>query len=218
MQTVVITGGTGGLGTAVVARLARDYRVVVLYRSTPPPNVGQALQPAPPVSAIRADLLDEQSMRDAFAEIGELYALVHLAGGFAAGAVASTSLETWTEMLSLNTTAAFLSIREALPHLTKPGRIVAVSSIASVERGIGTAAYTVSKSALNTLIEVTAREQKGNGITVNAVLPDSMATPAMLAEMDAAKLVPLDRVAETIAFLLSEAAASINGALLPLRR
>jgi NAD(P)-dependent dehydrogenase (short-subunit alcohol dehydrogenase family) len=208
MQTVVITGGTGGLGTTVVARLARDYHVVVLYRSTPPTDV----------AGVRADLMDEQSVRDAFAEVGEIYALVHLAGGFAAGAVASTSLETWTEMLALNTTAAFLAIREALPRLTRPGRIVAVSSIASVERGTGTAAYTVSKSALNTLIETAAREQKENGITVNAVLPDSMATPAMLAEIDAAKLVPLDRVAETIAFLLSEAAASINGALLPLRR
>ena len=208
MQTVVITGGTGGLGTTVVARLARDYRVVVLYRSTPPVDV----------EGIRADLADEQSVRDAFAEVGELYALVHLAGGFAPGAVATTSLATWTEMLSLNTTAAFLAIREALPRLTKPGRIVAVSSIASIDRGTGAAAYTVSKSALNALIETTAREQKGNWITVNAVLPGSMATPAMLAEMDAAKLVPLDRVAETIAFLLSEAAASINGALLPLRR
>lgn len=208
MQTVVITGGTGGLGTAVVERLSRDYRVVVLYRSTPPAGV----------AGVRADLLDEQSVRDAFAEVGELYALVHLAGGFAPGAVPSTSLATWTEMLSLNTTAAFLAIREALLRLTKPGRIVAAGSVASVEHGTGAAAYTVSKSALNALIETTAREQKGKGITVNAVLPGSMATPAMLAEMDASKLVPLDRVAETIAFLLSEAAASINGALLPLRR
>lgn len=208
MKSVVITGGTGGLGTTVVERLSRDYRCIVLYRSSPPSNV----------EGVRADLADEASVRAAFAQIGELYALVHLAGGFAAGAIASTSLQTWNEMLSLNATAAFLAFREALPRLTKPGRIVAVSSISSIDRAGGVAAYTVSKSALNTLVETAALEHRGTGITVNAILPESMATPAMLAGMDASKLVPLDRVAETIAFLLADAAASISGALIPLRR
>ncbi len=208
MKTVVITGGTGGLGTEVTARLSRDYRCIVLYRGHAPDGV----------EGVQADLLDETSVRNAFAQIGELYALVHLAGGFAPGDVASTSFATWTQMLSLNTTAAFLAIREALPLLTKPGRIVAVSSISSIKHAAGVAAYTVSKAALNTLVETTALEQKGSGITVNAILPDSMATPAMLESMDASKLVPLGRVAETIAFLLSDAAASISGALVPLRR
>lgn len=208
MKTILLTGGTGGLGTEVVSRLSRDYRCVVLYRGTPPPGV----------AGVAADLLDESSVRAAFEDVGEIYALVHLAGGFAAGDVASTSFETWTQMLSLNTTAAFLAFREALPRLTKPGRIVAVSSISSIDRGKGVAAYTVSKAALNAIVETTALETRGTGITVNAILPDSMATPAMLQSMEASKLVPLDLVAETIAFLLSEAAASISGALIPLRR
>lgn len=208
MKTIVITGGTGGLGTTVTARLSRDYRCIVLYRGQAPDGV----------EGLQADLLEESSVRGAFERAGELYALVHLAGGFAAGDVASTSFETWTQMLSLNTTAAFLAIRQALPRLTRPGRIVAVSSISSTHRAAGVAAYTVSKAALNTLVETTALELKGSGITVNAILPDSMATPAMLQSMDASKLVPLDRVAETIAFLLSDAAASISGALIPLRR
>jgi len=207
MRTVLVTGGTGGLGTTVVARLARDYRCIVLYRGTPPKDV----------EGIHADLSDEASVRAAFEQAGEFYALVHLAGGFAPGEVASTPTETWTQMLSLNTTAAFLAIRESLPRLTKPGRIVAVSSLSSIKRDKGVAAYTVSKAALNALIELTAAEQRGSGITVNAILPDSMATPAMLESMEASKLVPLDRVAETIAFLLSDEAASISGALLPLR-
>ena len=73
------------------------------------------------------------------------------------------------------------------------------------------------KSALNALVQVLAAEERSNGITANAVLPDSMATPAMLQSTDAAKLVPLERVSETIAFLLSDAAAGTSGALIPIR-
>jgi NAD(P)-dependent dehydrogenase (short-subunit alcohol dehydrogenase family) len=200
MQKVAITGGTGGLGAAVVERLARTYDVVVLDRSR------------------LDDVTSETSVRKAFAGLGEHYALVHLVGGWTGGQVAETSLETWSRMLALNLTGAFLTIREALAHLTRPGRIVAVSSIASLSRAPGSAAYTVAKSALNTLIETVAAEHRGTGLTANAVLPDSMATPAMLRETDASKLVPVERVAETIAFLLSEEAVNITGALIPLRK
>src|SRR5688572_2996068 len=141
MRTVVITGGAGSLGTDVVHRLARDYRCVVLSRSATPPNVA-------------ADLNDEASVREAFAQIGEIYALVHLVGGFATGAAAETSTKTWSEMLAVNATTAFLASREALAHMTRPGRIVAVGSIAAVEKSAGMAAYVVSKSALITLIEM----------------------------------------------------------------
>jgi NAD(P)-dependent dehydrogenase (short-subunit alcohol dehydrogenase family) len=198
MRTVVITGGTGGLGTDVVRRLSLDYHCVVL---------GHA----------QVDLTSEDSVRKAFDDIGEIYGLVHLVGGFAAGKVRETSLETWSKMLALNTTTAFLAARSALPHLTNPGRIVAVSSLATLKLSAGSAAYSVAKSALNALVQLLAAEERSNGITANAVLPDAMATPAMLEEMDATKLVPLDRVSETIAYLLSDAAAGTSGALLPIR-
>jgi NAD(P)-dependent dehydrogenase (short-subunit alcohol dehydrogenase family) len=198
MLTVVITGGTGGLGTEVVRRLSRDYRCVVLGHAD-------------------VDLTREDSVRDAFEKIGEIYALVHLVGGWAGGSVRDTSLETWTKMLALNTTTAFLAIRAALPHIAQPGRIVAVSSIATLSIDAGSAAYTIAKSALNALVQVIAAEERPNRITANAVLPDAMATPAMLKEGDAAKLVPLERVAETIAFLLSDAAAGTSGTLIPIR-
>jgi NAD(P)-dependent dehydrogenase (short-subunit alcohol dehydrogenase family) len=198
MRRLAITGGTGGLGTEVVRRLSLDYDCIVLGHET-------------------VDLTSEDSVRDAFAGIGEIYGLVHLVGGFAAGKVRDTSLETWSKMLALNTTAAFLAVRGALPHITRPGRIVAVSSIATLKMAGGSAAYTVAKSALNALVQVLAAEERPSGITVNAVLPDSMATPAMLKSMDPAKLVPLERVSETIAFLLSDAAAGTSGTLIPIR-
>jgi NAD(P)-dependent dehydrogenase (short-subunit alcohol dehydrogenase family) len=199
MRRVVITGGTGGLGTAVVERLSLDYDCVVL---------GHA----------EIDVTSEESVRNAFSDLGELYGLVHLVGGFAPGKIADTSLETWSRMLSLNLTAAFLVMREALPRLTRPGRIVAVSSIATLTPAAGSVAYSVAKSALNALVESIAAGERGTGLTANAVLPDSMATPAMLKEMEASKLVPLGQVAETIAFLLSDAAAGITGTLLPIRK
>ena len=108
-------------------------------------------------------------------------------------------------------------IREALRAMQRPGRIIAISSIASIQKPAGIAAYAVSKSALNTLIEVTAKEVAGSGITANALLPDSLDTPGTRKSMPDAKLVPLERVAESIVFLLSDAASNINGALIPLR-
>jgi 3-oxoacyl-[acyl-carrier protein] reductase len=199
MRTLVITGGTGGLGTEVVRHLSRDYRCLVLSHDD-------------------VDLTDETSVRHAFDKAGEIYGLVHLVGGWSGGTVRDTSLDTWSNMLAVNTTTSFLAMRAALPHITSPGRIVAVSSIATLTPTGGSVAYTVAKSALNALVQVLAAEERKNRITVNAVLPDGMATPAMLrGGADPSKLVPLDRVAEAIAFLLSDAAQGTSGVLLPIR-
>lgn len=199
MRTLLITGATGGLGTEVVQQLRDEYDVVALTRE-------------------RADLRDSASVRAAVQSIGTPYGLVHLAGGFAPGKLADTSDETWAKMLDLNLTGAFYAIRETLAVMDRgaPGRIIVISSDAARTKGPGSAAYTVSKSALNTLIEILAKELKGTKITANALMPTSLDTPAMRKEMPPEQLVPLDRVAATIRFLLSDAGASTNGALIPL--
>jgi NAD(P)-dependent dehydrogenase (short-subunit alcohol dehydrogenase family) len=211
MRTLIITGGTGGLGTDVVERLRREYHCVLLVRSEGPEGV----------DAIHADLASETSVRAAFAHAvetwGAPYGVVHLAGGFAAGRIVETDGAAWSKMLALNTTGAFFVIREALAVMQGPGRIIAISSVAALRKGGGTAAYTVSKSALNALIEVAAAEARGAGITVNGIAPGTLATPAVMKDAAPdARLVPLDRVAETIVFLLSEAGASITGTIIPL--
>ena len=198
MRRLAITGGTGGLGTEVVRRLSLDYDCIVLRHA-------------------QVDLTREDSVQEAFDDIGEIYGLVHLAGGWSRGTLRETSLDDWSQMLALNTTAAFLAARAALAHMTRPGRIVVISSLATLHIAGGNAAYIVAKSALNALVQVLAAEERANGITANAVLPDSLATPAMLESTDAAKLVPLERVSETIAFLLSDAAAGTSGTLIPIR-
>jgi NAD(P)-dependent dehydrogenase (short-subunit alcohol dehydrogenase family) len=193
MKTLLVTGGTGGLGSQVVERLSRDYRCVLLTRD------------------------DLANMKSAIEKAGSFYGVVHLVGGFTLGAVSETTSETWSQMIESNLTVAFTVIHEALGKIERPGRIVAISSVASIEKPKGIAAYVVSKSALNTLIEVTAKEVAGTGITANALLPDTLDTPASRQSQPKARRVPLDRVADSIAFLLSDAAANINGALIPLR-
>jgi NAD(P)-dependent dehydrogenase (short-subunit alcohol dehydrogenase family) len=197
MRALLITGAAGGLGGEVVKRLEREYRLITPSRK-------------------ELDVASDTSVGDAFAAAGELYGLVHLVGGWAGGKVAETSLETWSQMLSLNTTAAFLTMREAARTMKGPARILAVSSIATLNITAGSAAYTVAKSALNALVQSLAGELRGSGVTVNAVLPDGMATPAMVAGgADASRLVDPADVAETIAWLLSDAASAVTGALVP---
>jgi NAD(P)-dependent dehydrogenase (short-subunit alcohol dehydrogenase family) len=190
VKTLLITGGTGSLGTDVVKRLERDYRCVLLTRK-------------------QADLTDAPAVRAALADVGPIYGLVHLAGGWAGGKVAETDDATWSQMIGMNLTAAFNVIRETLPHLERPGRIVAISSISSIKRSPGAAAYSASKAALNALIEVVAAEMHGTGITANALLPNTLG--------GGAGEVSHDNVAEAIAFLLSDAAANVTGALVPMR-
>lgn len=198
MKTLIVTGGTGGLGTAVVARLSRDYDCVLLGRE---------------------DFATDETLRAAIATTSAPYGLVHMAGGYEGGSVSETSPETWKNMLALNLTTAFRAIQATLAAMCRdrPGRIVAISSEATLTKFAGAAAYVVSKTGLNALIELTAAELAGTSITANALLPGTLDTPASRTAMPDARRVPLERVADTIAFLLSDAAASINGALIPLR-
>ncbi len=210
MKTLLVTGGTGGLGTMVVERLSRDYRCVLLTRETGGEH------------SIQADLSNEASVRAAVAaavaRFGAPYGLVHMAGAYAGGVLSQTATEAWQSMIGLNLTSSFFILREAMQAMRRdaPGRIVAISSIATLSRSAGSAAYQIAKGGLNTLIQVAAAELAGTPITANALLPDTLDTPASRKAMPDARRVPLASVAETIAFLLSEEAANVNGALIPL--
>src|SRR5213075_519640 len=132
MKTLIITGGTGGLGTTVVARLERDYRCVLLRHE-------------------QTDLNDAVSVRAALAQIDEPYGLVHMAGGYEGGSVSETDDATWQKMIGLNLNAAFVVVRETLARMRRdqPGRIIAISSEATRTKLASAAAYTISKTALN---------------------------------------------------------------------
>jgi NAD(P)-dependent dehydrogenase (short-subunit alcohol dehydrogenase family) len=221
-RTVLITGGTGGLGPTIVKRLLNDgYRCVVMYRTE---DKWQQLQQEVEhdlLHGVEADMREEDAVQAAVAQARDLgnglYALVHLAGGFDGGTVEDTSIETWTTMLHANLTSAFIVARAALPHLKAngAGRIITIGSSEVPKRPAGLAAYTVSKAGLAVLTEVLANDLKSTKVTANILLAGSLGTPPMRQSVDHNKLVSLDRVAATIAFLLSDEAASITGASIP---
>jgi NAD(P)-dependent dehydrogenase (short-subunit alcohol dehydrogenase family) len=221
-RTVLITGGTSGSAPTVIKRLLDDgYRCVAVYRSAEKwQQIEQTLQHEY-LHGVEADLLDEAAMQQAAAQArdlgGGLYAWVNLAGNFQGGSVEETSLDTWNQLVATNMTGAFIAARAVLPHLKEAGmgRIVTMSSAAVPKRQAGAAAYVVAKAGLAVFTEVLANELSKTKITSNVLLLGSLDTEEMRQFMDRDQLVPLDRVAATISFLLSDEGASVTGASIP---
>ncbi len=206
-RVAVVTGATGGLGPAVVARLgANDFEVVGL-------------------GSREADLTKAADVEAAFKRIvqqhGRLDALVNVAGGFAGGQpVHETDVETWQRMLDLNLTATFLCCRAAIPHMLAGGfgRIVNVSSRTAVQPAAGLSAYGVSKAGVVTLTHTLAAELVGTNVTANAVLPsvvDTAANRAAMPQADHSKWVTPEEIAAVIADLLSDRWGIVSGAAIP---
>lgn len=222
VKPVLITGGTGGLGPAVVQRLLPEYRCLVTYRSE---REWAALQrdigANERLHGMPVDLVDAAALAQLAADIrnqhGPVYGVVQLAGRFSGGSVEETTPDDWHDLFNRNLNSTFLVLRTFLPQIKErgAGRIIATSSAAMLNRPAGLAAYNVSKAGVGVLIESLAHELKNSRITANALLPGSMATPTMLQQMSREKLVPLEYVANVIAFLLSDAGAGITGALIP---
>ncbi|MFB3776430.1 MAG: SDR family oxidoreductase [Bryobacteraceae bacterium] len=221
-QVALITGVTGGLGTAVAkAFLDAGATVVgVSPRIAPEPGGGSRFLPlAADVSTPEGAA---QAVRGALDRAGRVDSLIHLVGGFAGGEhVAGTSDETWRRMLSLNLDTAFYMARAVLPHMleARRGRIVAVGSRTGVEPAPGLSAYGVSKAALIALVRTIAAEVRDSGVTANVILPSVIDTPANRAASpgaDASKWVQPESIAALLVWLASDAAADVNGAVIPI--
>ena len=144
--------------------------------------------------------------------------LVNVAGGFVWQTLADGSLETWDRLYAMNLRSAVAASQAVLPHLKAGGRIVNIGAMAALKAGAGMGAYAASKAGVMRFTEALAEELKDRGVTVNALLPSIIDTPANRADMpsaDFSRWVTPQALCRVLAFLLSDDAAAITGACLP---
>ncbi len=221
---VLVTGGTGALGSAVVSALLAEGAVChVPYRRAQ--DAGAApWRGAANVALVEAgDLADESVVGQTFAGIPALWASLHIAGGFAFGRLAETAVDTIYAQLHTNLTSTLLCCREAVRAMQRTGqggRIVNVAARPALEwrQGANMAAYAASKAGVAALTAALAEEVAADGILVNAVAPSIMDTPANRAAMpkaDHTAWPKVEEVAATILFLASPENRVTRGAIVP---
>ena len=206
---VVVTGGTGALGQAVVGALIEagaQCHVSYMHEAEMKAFPHKRNVTLVPVS----DLADEAMVAKLYAGVPKLWASIHLAGGFAMSPVAATGKAALMQQIEMNFVSCFLCCRAAVNAMTSAGggRIVSVAARAALEwrSGAGMAAYTASKAAVATLTAALAEEVAKDGILVNAVAPSIMDTPMNRQSMpnaDFATWPKVEEVAATITFLAS---------------
>lgn len=220
-KVLVVTGADGALGQAVAATLgAYGAKLALITRAGAAPRtlpagarhyggIDLALEPA-------ARSAVEQIARDA----GRIDGLINVAGGFRWEKLNEATIDSWDAMYKLNLRTAVVSCQAALPYLLRSasGRIVNVGAMGAQKASAGMGPYAASKAGVAQLTEALADELKDRGITVNAILPSTLDTPKNRAEMpqaDFKRWVTLSEAAEVIAFLVSDHASAVTGALIP---
>ncbi|MDX2115939.1 MAG: SDR family NAD(P)-dependent oxidoreductase [Planctomycetota bacterium] len=221
---VVVTGGTGALGSAVVASLLERgarchvpcFSIKELERCSFAGDSRVRVEPG-------IDLRSEASVEAFYAGVpaGELWASIHVAGGFAMQSLKDTTRDAFMDMMELNALTVLLSTRQAVERMgPRGGRIVNVTARPALEprTGAGMAAYAASKAAVATLTQALAAELKDRSVLVSAVAPSIMDTPANRKAMpgaDHSAWPRLQDVAAAIRTLASPSNTLISGAIVP---
>ena len=227
-KSVMVAGGTGGLGRAVsLAFLEEGAKVVVTYRSQ---QEFDALRSAAGPNTLslegrRVDVTDEAAVRvlihELLAKHGSLDALVNSVGGYAGGVnLWETDPKLFDQMFALNMQSVYILARAAVPVMLKQGHgaIVNIASKAAVDHAAGAGAYAASKAAAVAMMDSLAAELKGTGVRVNSILPSIIDTEINRKAMPKADFAkwpkPVD-IARVILFLCSDQAKLIHGAAVP---
>lgn len=224
--TVLVTGGTGALGEAVVGELLASGARVVSTWIVPEQRdrVLQQLGSHELLELCEADLTTDEGASGAVAAAGSsppLAALVNLVGGYAgSGPVHEAPADELQRMLELNLITAHRATRAALPAMIDQGggSIVCVGAKAALQPFKGAPAYSVAKAAVVALARALAVDYRDDGIRANAVLPSVIDTPANREQMpkaDHSKWVPPVQIARVIRFLCSADSAPTSGAAIP---
>lgn len=223
-DTAIVTGGSGGLGAAVVGRLLADgWRVVV-------PWVVEAelerLEAHERIELVQADLFEAEAVAEvvalaAGAPAAPLRGLVNLVGGFAAGGrVHETDIGEFERQFRLNLRPTYLMTQAAVPHMLEAGggSIVCVGSRAALQPFRGAAGYVSAKAAVIAFAQAVATEYRGDNVRCNAILPsviDTAANRASMPNADHDKWVRPAEIAGVVAHLLGADSAPVSGAAIP---
>jgi NAD(P)-dependent dehydrogenase (short-subunit alcohol dehydrogenase family) len=215
---VLVAGGTGVLGTAVVHELVEASHVVVATWIVPEERERLA---SLPVELVEADLFDARAAEAAVAAVEDVEAVVDLVGGFSSGPrVHETELEDFERLIRLNLTPAFTLARAAMPRMIERGggAFVGVSARPALRPFPGAAGYITAKAAVLAFIQALDAEYRGHGIRCNAILPSVIDTPAnreAQPDADWSEWVPPEEIAKVVRFLVSEDSRPTSGAAIP---
>lgn len=231
MAVVLVTGASGGLGGPVVRTFQAagasmvlpdraDDRVAKLF----PELAGSEDHLL--ISGVDATQPDDMArvVASAVDRFGRIDVLINTVGGYRAGTpVHETPLETWDLMMNLNARSIFVTSRAVLPVMVENGfgRVIHTAAMAALSGSANHAAYSASKAAVARVTESMAAEYRGQGITVNSVLPGTIDTESnrkAMPKADFSKWVAPEAIAQVMVFLASEAGAVINGALIPVTK
>ena len=231
MKTALVTGGSRGIGAAIVKRLAKDGAAVAFTYVSAPEKAedlaatikatgGRAL-------AIRADSADAEQLKAAVAQtvaaFGTLDILVTNAGILRLAGIEDYALEDFDRMVEVNVRGVFVAIQQAAKHMKQGGRIVTIGSIAGIRVGFPTSSvYSMTKAAIAALVRGAAIDLAPRGITVNNVQPGPTETDMNPVDGPHAEalfgMIPLRRfgkpeeIAGMVSYLASEDAAFVTGA------
>lgn len=221
---LLITGGTGGLGSGVIAvALSQGAKLTLPYIHEKDVERLKSCLSASDLQNVQfvpADLTDEASVISLIGSHNRLDATIHLVGGFAMGATPDYSYADWRKDIELNLHTTFLVCKHSMRKMLQQdyGRIVTIGSRGAEQPAGQLAAYCASKAGVVALTKAIADETKGTGVTANVVLPSVIDTPANRAAMgedQAEQWVKPQSLGEVICFLASEAAKDIRGAAIP---
>jgi NAD(P)-dependent dehydrogenase (short-subunit alcohol dehydrogenase family) len=226
-RVALVTGGSGALGQAITHRFLAEGAIVgVPWIVEAEREQLEASVTGPARARLmleRCDVGNDAAVAELTDRVlkahGRIDVLVTAVGGFAMGGLVETDRAVWDTQLGLNLTTTYVAARAVVPSMLAAGsgRVVAVASRAVVPPAGGFIAYTVAKAGVIAFVQALAQETRGRGVTVNAVLPSTMDTPAnrsAMPDVDPRTWIPVTAVADAIAYLASESAAHVTGTLL----